>query len=508
MAGSGGRKTQGQLPDDDAFRDSTAAKLDLDNPRILAAMKVTGVTEKDLEYRPMGPDDGKKGAVAERAESKRMMLLDMQERKRQALIREVETTASALNDADIEQLLSPRLFERAEMADEVRELYDKEKASIDKYREKVKLMMQNEASKAMEQKQTYEHGNKSNEEYKKRLKEKHDEKMEEVAKKKEEVMKKTQKIAEAQVAHAKAEFEKRKEIMTKMKSDAERVGKKKDDDRSMWNGIAEDRRRKMADIATRNMENLQADQQRRVEEHQDRERELEMRMQAVAERREAQVSDKRTHMDNKMREVSNLQVQQAQDRENAWKETSRKLTAAREQAVVNKKELVEQVKTKKQVFLDKYTTNRQNLRQQRREFVNKLKAEVNESTARVAQVREQHHAGTLGRAIDQREVMKSIVAENKARLERSQDCVREQTLAKIQATREKADTLISQREELSAYRIFAQKEYMIGRAQLEELKLAMRDSSLGKANNILKELDIAPIEKRVVKEGEEGEQKQ
>jgi hypothetical protein len=201
---SSARKTTAPVDD--------ATKLDLETPRMLAAMKVTGIHPSDLEEPPpLSSKDAQNEAALRR--------LDLMDRKRRQLIRQLEETAKSLDDTLVEYFLSPATAEAAHIAAEQHEFLLREKGNIDKKRERVKAEIMKELKAEMERKQAHENRKKAQEEFTKAMHQKHVEHVEEMTKKSNDRAAHFQKIEERGRGISKEEMDKRKDTKKKFMSD-------------------------------------------------------------------------------------------------------------------------------------------------------------------------------------------------------------------------------------------------------------------------------------------------
>merc|ERR1712224_993430 len=106
-----------------------------------------------------------------------------------------------------------------------------------------------------------------------------------------------------------------------------------------------------------------------------------------------------------------------------------------------------------------------------------LRSEISESHTKTLEIREKHFEETVYKKADMNRTMQELVKENKARIARSDECARDQTLTKIRHTKEKMDMFGAQQKQVENYRTNALRDEMIGRTQLNELKKVMQEAS-------------------------------
>merc|ERR1740123_1576648 len=134
-------------------------KLDFTHARVIAAMKVTGIQESDLVGSPPPlrvaatarlaisdkAGDDKSGANTARSDTLARSK-DFWERKQRQLIREVEATADALDESDVENILSPTHID----GDKLHESHMVQKSAVDTMRDRNVSQLQREAKREIE----------------------------------------------------------------------------------------------------------------------------------------------------------------------------------------------------------------------------------------------------------------------------------------------------------------------------------------------------------------------
>merc|ERR1712192_109307 len=119
---------------------------------------------------------------------------------------------------------------------------------------------------------------------------------------------------------------------------------------------------------------------------------------------------------------------QAAQREEQWKQTSDKCAQAKLQYQQKVDETAERAKALREKESLKFEQTKATLQQERRAWIKKMKAEVEQSEKRSLEVREKYQKEMVH---DKKDVYKEIVKQNRERLDRAEDCAREQTLQKI-----------------------------------------------------------------------------
>lgn len=482
-----------------ASRKDDIPRLDLDSPRIIAAMKVTGIEFSEIaEAKSSEVDD-------EGAQDSLRSRTPLMERKRRQLLREVEDTAAALDESVVDAILSPSPVE----AQSARSLAEHEKRKIDDRRQRAKAEMQRELQREIEKKQAYESSQREKMDSKKRTKEKNDDKDAILAKRYEEVARRHDKQEEMLNRLKKDANEQRKETVRKLEEGNQRVGKQAEERKQAWATLSEDRSRKMAELVQRNMDHKRVEtenQMKRAAASLAKQREREERMQKQAS--EA-LQTKRSKFADRMTAVSKTMNDQQAERERQFKENTERLERARQAGRDLHAELSERVRSTREKETEKWMNNREQQKKDNRAHVQKLRAEINDGHQKSVEVREKFLQETVYHYAKTKGCMEEIVQQNKARLSRSGECQREQTLAKIRLTKDKLESRVDQRREVSKYRTDAIRDELVGRTQLSEVKYElMNDASNKRINQLLKEIGMPLLSNEHAKEEGDDDKKQ
>merc|ERR1712070_50454 len=133
---------------------------------------------------------------------------------------------------------------------------------------------------------------------------------------------------------------------------------------------------------------------------------------------------------------------------------------------------------------------------------------VEASEKRSTEVREKYQKEMVHDKADTKDVYRDIVKQNRERLERADECAKEQTLQQIMTTNNRIDTMLSARQKKIDYRLAGFKEIMKGKTQVEELKRVMQDSSTKRINQMLQELGMPLLQPPTAKEGDDEQKNQ
>jgi len=483
--------------------DSTMAmpKVDMDSPRIIAAMKVTGIEPSDItEFKEVDT------LVAQNEESQARRV-ELMQRKRRQLLKELDDTAAALDESLVEAILSPSAVE-AEMRLDAHASLDVEKRKIDSKRERAKMDMLKELEKEMGTKTAFESTKKGKETWRQRLVEINKDKQEKLSARAETISVRGEKQGEALRKTRREDWNQKKDLMKKITDTNDRVTKQAEQRRLEWDATSEERSKKIAEIVQKSMDIQKGDEEDKLKKFQTtltKQREREDRMMRVAE--EA-LTTKRAKCAEKMDVVTEVLQGQQKERERVFMENSEKLERARKAGKDYQAEMSEKTRTAREKEMEKWLINREARRKETRERMTKIKSEITDSHTKSVEVREKYLEDTVYKQAQMKGLMEELVDQNKARISRSDDCAREQTLAKIRHTKDKIDTHVEQKRKVVKYRADALRDEMVGRNQLHDLKKVMQTASTKRINELLKDLDMPLLPVEPVKEEGEDDKKQ
>jgi len=504
-------------------------KLDFEHPRVKAAMKVTGIQANDLtgkcpglkrlQQSPATPSSARSpgkagGAKAEEKDGSQTARADalartkdLWERKQVLLLREVEETADAMENEDVEAILSPTNFEHSTRVSE------KEKERVERMREHFKAQLQRDAKRRLDRTSVQDAAMKKRDELENTLAERAGEKNEELEVEAEKRKLQHQKARERVVVGMKELAQRRKDISARLASQGEHVAAMLKDRFSGESEKQQEIQNRMAKIATQAMAQEQADLEKnahRIEEAVQRSHEVETRLVQAREEQALKLQERRIKFSGKLGVVSAAQAQKEQEREKQFLEKAEKLQASKLALTTKAKEEADANKEARDKQLVRWTTNRQRIGGEKRREFKELRSKFSECQQKVEAGREQYMEEQAFAKTANRTVLEELVDANRARLARSLESSREQTLAKVERDRARTATAEEQKKQIERERMAVIKDSMEGRTKLEELRKL--DPTAGQTherrmNEILEHLGMDPWSpKQTVKEGEEGQQ--
>lgn len=475
--------------------------FELDDPRIVAAMRVTGITLYDLEL-PI-PDTKDLPPAEQDRQQRRYDCLHL---KRQALVRELQTAAQALDDSYVEAILSPRVEEPVNTR-QLQATLKKEKEKAEKQRMWIRQQLQRrlEADLAKAQDQhggggSAGSGGKADHASLEELK-----RMKELREEKE------TKKAEALVQARSREQEQRLGCAKKLREQSDRVSSCLGIKEESRQAALEERHKKMADIADRSLRHTLQFQERQRQRYE----EIIAKDHKLAEKRDQKQEDAAMNQHEQQNKFSNKQdvvkealLKQEQRREEMYHEARAKQAKTAEEREARNKEIMEKSSEKRQKDLDRLQAKQESNKLERRAWVKQIKDNILSGSLTSRQVREKQLTTKQAGAPLQAEIYSEVVRRNRDRIERSDAWGREQTLNRIQQTNARIDTLLDERKAIVHYRLETQKDLMIGKDKLILMKRTMGDSPSAKqVNQILKELDLPALVETVAKDGDDVEEK-
>jgi len=477
-------------------------KLDFTRPRTIAAMKVTGILEQDLVAKPLSHYE-KTLANPERAQQK----FDMMERKRRQLIREVQVIEDTLDEDKMNFLLNTE--HKAEgggidLTAEYKAMQDKAESQ----RREVKMELQKIIGVEITKKEGHEEALKKRQEKEKAFLKVQAEERAKLVERANLKKKKEETMAERLKSRGMVLSKARRELDKKLQVSSDRATQHVEGKTQEWESIKQERRDKMAQIAKRNLDYLTNEAEDKMEKHDaslQKQLEIDDRLARVLEEKTGKAAEKQEKFTAKMLHVAEtLEARQVAMEDNLKKSLGNLADARKRRSDEEKVNVVDSIRAKLTKERERWTKNRDTTRGELRGKMKELKAKIGEDRGAVkdSQLEESNQERQ-----EKRQFMEELVGMNKDRFRRSDDCEREKTLSKIQLTKDRIDSLIDQKNQVLHYRQGLMKETLVGQAQLNDMRLIIRDASPRKVNRLLKEMDMPPLQSGERKEGEQEENK-
>lgn len=429
-------------------------------------MKVLGVTAEELSAPPpKGGSSSSKEKPSSGPGSPSPRRLELLERKRQALIAEVEMTAQALEPDVAENVLSKDNISAAKEAgralgirldksdDKIASLKRKTAADLNKMVEnEVKRQEKLDAALAKEK------------EVQKRIEEQRKEvkdKMEERSKQRQAM---AEKRAETFLKHRREVYGKKQDQMQKLNDSFQKVEQ-----------LAQERSQTIEETLRQRTSNEEFLKQRELaaqalkDERYKVISEKEGRaLRHLEESRVAgsrKVEEEHAKHEERMQVLSARMAEKQKEREEAFRNKAAKVLSARlesEKAMAAKQEEMAAARQKK---VDKKEMLLQSCRKQqwqrKKEIKEKLAAKDNNNKS-------VYLADELQRRAEQRDVMKELVTQNQQRLERASEFAKDQMLARIMQNSARVEGIKEQRYAVEQNRTQLLKEALVKKSQLEE----------------------------------------
>lgn len=523
--------------------------VDLSSPRVQAAMRIMGATVQNLTPRPP-PDLKKEGMTAAQAELAKTKH-EKSEIRRKRLVQEIDDTANALQEADVDALLSPNVVSPEKnllsphkkgltpsmkdlmadkkddhegssnvksskdgrvttMQDMLERMAIKQKDDFEETRKQTKadigrMLTEKEESYNRHEKEC-EKLEKEKEILREINKEKKREALERAQRRDAKHMKNAERLQEAQ----KAERAKMRERWTEKKEKLDVAFEKAKEKSGDESKKQENKERMERFLESRSKLGIDVQKQRRIEAYQMQVAEEPILKDRRLEEKHAQMLQKQDEWGAKFTKKMNyVHLKQHEDevkRETEFKERAEKLGSARERADELQKEKLSTLAAEKSKRLAKLGTNQAANKEAYKEQVKKWKQVSIAGVERVNTFRESRQDDAKQKLIETRDMMTGMVQEEKARIKRADDYARNQTIARVTSNAARVQALMEQKDALLKSRAAAQKEALIEKSHMKVTIEMLKDPHPKKVNQIRKDLDMPLLVTGENKEGEEGQE--
>eukprot|EP00746_Dinoflagellata_sp_MGD_P160876 gnl/MRDRNA2_/MRDRNA2_87818_c0_seq1.p1 gnl/MRDRNA2_/MRDRNA2_87818_c0~~gnl/MRDRNA2_/MRDRNA2_87818_c0_seq1.p1 ORF type:complete len:513 (-),score=174.62 gnl/MRDRNA2_/MRDRNA2_87818_c0_seq1:70-1608(-) len=507
-------KRADQSPEDKSRMD---IPVDLTSPRVQAAMRIMGATVQNLTPRP--PPDLKKEGMTAAQQSLAKTRHEKNEIRRKRLLQEIDDTANALQEADVDALLSPNVvsppattspakeydkFLTPSMKDLFEKMADKQKDDFEETKKRSRAEIQRMLVEKIGANERQELENKKLEEEKRILNDQRKEQKSNVVAAAQKRDTKHAKNAERLGEMQKAERIRMRELSTKLKETCDVAFEKAKQTRAGDEGKRQENRERMERInesKNRNHEELHA---KRTEAYERQIANEEILKDRRLEEKHAQMLQRQDEWGAKFAKKMNaVQLKQHDDevkRETEYKERAEKLGDARARADELQKEKLEKLSTEKNKRLNKLGANQAANKEQYKASVKKWKQQASKIYDGAAE----NDAKQM--LMDTREMMTSMVQETKARIKRADEYARNQTIARVTSNAARVQALMEQKEYLQKQRATAIKESLIEKSTMKVTIENIKDPHPKKVNQLLKTMDLPLLPTEKKQEGEEGQE--
>lgn len=475
-------------------------RLDFSSKRTIAAMKITGIQPSDLEAELI-PDDN--------ATEKELRRFEVKEQKRKNLLAELQEASASLDARDIDALISgPGSVDDNAM-------FLAEKAKIDKQRERNRAELQRKVALELESQQIQIRAERDREATTRRVREQKEEK----ARQEQARMEQKRLRVQSNIAAAKdRDSNTQKRLSDKLHAREAQVSRNIESLLSARDGKIGQLQDKFDQNARRLTQHIGLEEEAKLQKHYiNKQRKANVEgflVRRKNEQQHARMENKAT-FSGRRNIVTEALAKQTQEREKVAHKNIEKIEKAREHAAENWTNLAESVKEKRTLRLDKWMANREAQEAEVRNHLQQLRAQLNTSEARSAEVAEKYREETLGKYHASREIFVELVDHNRERIARSDEIARDREIRKINFHKACNESRQEQREQATNYRMEAFREQLHGQSQVEELQhllsLTARSSPASRAgmrsptslavtsrvNNILTDLGV-PVPEAVL----------
>lgn len=504
-------KRDDKSPDD---KNKMDLPVDLASPRVQAAMCIMGATVSNLTPRPLG--DLKKEGMTESQQQLAKLRHEKNEIRRKRLIQEIDETANALQEADVDALLmkdmpspsqlsapQPKDFDKL-LTPSMKNLFD---AMVEKQKEDVeetKKRSRSAIQRMLHEKIGFdgpggkmERIHQREEDKKKVLHDLRKEQKAQLIASVEARKKKHEKNAERLAEQQKAERIRMKELSTKLKETCDVAYEKAKHTRMGDEGKRQENRERMERINESKQRFQQELHEKRVERYEKQLMEENNLQESMLEEKHRKMTERQDQwgakFTKKMTAVQVKQLEDEQKRESDYKESQDKLQSARGRAEDLQKEKLDQLAKNKQTRWNKLGTNQAAAKEAYKATVKEYKQRAIKGVETANTYREAHRDDAKQKLIDTRDMMTGMVQETKARIQRADEYARKQTIARVQSNAARVQALMEQKEFLHRQRVANQKECMIERCHMKTTIDNIKDTQPKKVNQILKNLDLPLI---------------
>lgn len=501
-------------------RDATGVpKIDVENVRIKAALKVTGIEPSDvavelqLEKSSAAKKLHQHAALHNIRDSSRgdaeARTQELILKKQSILVREVLATAETMTDEEAAAVLDASQFVSQETP-----------AKLRKDKEQIEVMQQRSLEQVRRQAQilmnrVVAHGSaaKKREEIEQNLKDHYEEQrvLFEAALEKRNAQR--QKVRERIKAGLKAQKENRDVTMASLQKQQERMVTTKKQQREIEAEKVKQQRNRMARIAQQTLENEDQNYQRnvqKVKESFQRRCEVEDRLSSAREDMSEKLNSHRQKFAGKLDKVRCQELSKADEQELKFLEKASKAERAKDVQIEKHKEIALKIHEANEKQKTKWLANRQKIGKDRFERRKTLQSSLEANSKRAENARAKHFQELIFQKSSIRYTIQDLVERNQKRNERSEMNARNQALSKVIQDMSRTDSFSNLKHQLDQQRTAVIKESMTHRLMIEEL--AKLDPSACQAdarrmNEILPQLGLPPwIPASPSKEGEEGQQ--
>lgn len=477
--------------------------FDFSSPRTLAAMKVTGIKQSDLLLSPSATQE-KESPVSEGLRRRQ----EVMETKRRQLIRELERTLEALDESDIHAILTPPAVDSTSLDSKLK----KQREQVDKMRSRLRVELEKSVQRITEETQAHGAAKNQRDLAEKRQQEFNKEQEDELKAQRAKREAQMSKVQERLQQQAKEHRAKMKELSGKLDTSRERATQVVNDRQSGESEKSRELSGRFARIAERRIAHEQALEDEAIRRHTEttrREREVQERLAAKSQLMQDKVEERRGKVSGRGEKVQEAFLAQEKEREKTFKDSLEKMESARLQSQERINEITEKARAQREKEFNKFKTNRQTLVKEWRQKQSALRSEVESSHTKSVEIRSKFFEDTVYAKAANRGIFRDVVELNKAKLQRSEESSREQTIAKLQRNMARDEMLEEQRKQIIKSRTAVIKGSMADRMHLEHLKNVSKDTkeaSVRRVNDMLRALDMPELPKSTSKEGDEGQQ--
>lgn len=498
----------------------SAREINFSDPRVVAAMKVLGITAENL--RPKEPnitDDVKLPGSPDSAARQDMarMRFEKNEALRQRWLKEVKEAAAAINEADVDGLVGvgagaslPSQFTVQHFENMSHDRMEKQREKLEEQRKRNKSEIQRALEEKLTNEQKAEMAQKRQEDQRKRFLELQKEQKVQNLQKADKRKDRTNKNRENLKQIAQSAREKMRELDTKLKTTCKAAWEKAQSTRVGDEQKRKERRDHMDKIFEARDREDDAQHNKRVEAYMaqmDKEQLCEQRLEEKKDERIQRAYAARARFADKIKMLHEEQEEEDLKRHNkGFKDLTDKIDthkARAEELMKAKVTALTDARTNRYTKVQNHKEERkEEEKQQTKDARRRLRDAVDKGS--IARSRVQNE--TKYKVSEYQDINNELVLTNKERLRLAEDHRREQAISRLHANTARTRVYQDERSLLNQQRKAIQKENMIEKASLGIALTGIRDTSPKKVNELLKNLDLPLLKMEESKEeAEEGE---
>lgn len=471
--------------------------FNVDSPRTKVAMKMTGVTAKELNPKAQSayeiPD------LLEANKDLNDSRYKTFEKKRQQLVKNVCEAAHVLSP-DVLSKSTNSFFAMTSVSDcgsdEMNKLMEKETEKIEKLKQQAKHDITKMVQEDLTAKKRVQESQVRQQESAARMAALKKEKAQGMAEARKQAEKANERKAQIREQAIKRRAEECEVLTQKLTAAGERATAQLAENMKVWDVKKEERAQKSALILDRKekyMDNMQKRLEQDYYSQMGRDRILEDKMEAAEEKRRIMAEERSAKYTKNRLQVQHAQSEQQTARENAFMQSTEKFNLIQEAGAVALKGRMKELKDRNDKAKNKHAKNYERVVEENVKIAREMENKISKSASDVAMAKAEREKTALERRKESRNIMSELVLENRERIKRADEYKRSQSLAQIQGVRGRVESMLDTRRRIAEKRITTVKECFLEKHHLTETISQLRDAPAWKYNKLLRTLDLESL---------------